>query len=348
MGHKKAKIIGGIILGLLGLYLVGGIGATLVVTRIVVGHRGSSEEDVHRVEYRIYKQRQDYPLMANRTEETFPSGNNTLTGYRYRVANPKGLVLAAHGMNSLSDGPEVAYENLFLEQGYDVFAVDLTGCGKSTGDSMGSLSQSAYDVKAAYDHVKNDPLLQNANPILAGYSWGAYGVAISQDLGVKADKIIAFSAFNRPYDLMLDSAIHRVGWGAYLTVPPFALGTLMQQGQDAYKSAAEALERGSAKALIVQGKFDGVVSMNISLFMALDHTHPTTKYQFHINDATHDSPWLSSNARKYISEEITPKLAELSNKSKEEIDAFIADIDKEKSSALDAAMVEKVAALLNE
>ena len=343
---KKTKsVLLSVIFGALVLYFGGGVVATLVVNHFVFDHRGSNPEDANNLENRIYKRREDYPSLQNREERHFPGKKGELYGYLYRpTGESKGLVLFAHGMNSLSDGIEIAVENFYVEAGYSLFALDLTGSGKSEGAGMENLYQSALDVASAYEYLVSSSLMEN-NFVLSGYSWGGFGVSESLSLGVKADKLIAFSAFDRPYDEMLAMARKRVGPVIYASVPPFVFTTWCAYGQNAFAAASDAVKKSGIKGFFVQGENDGTVPLeSTSLFNKVD----ASLHELYRTDATHKTPWLSKNARKYVSDEITPKLEGINRSNIQEVNSFIAAVDKEKSSEMDPLLVERIHAYLGE
>lgn len=343
--HKARRVVLYVVLVAAVLYFGGGIIATCIVNHMVFDHRSSDESLLAEPQVRIYKQRADYPLLSVRDEYDFPGTDGKLHGYHYRVPDEKGLVLFAHGMSSCSDGREVAVENLYLELGFSVFAVDLTASGKSEGQSMRNLSQSAHDVVSAYSFIQEKDLLPKSNFVLSGYSWGGHGVAASLGLGVKADKLITFAAFDCPYDEMVTMAVSKVSPVIYAGIPPFVFTTWCYYGQEVFSRASDVVKASGVKGLFIQGENDAVVPLRgASLYEGMEGSGQ----KLHLTDSTHKAPWLSKEARKYISDEIEPELSKLDLNNKEEIDSFIASVDKEKSSALDAAMVAKIQALLNE
>ena len=222
--EKKKKIRKIIIItsiSVVSFYILGGVVASFIVNDVVFKDKVTNN-GVLQSSVAFYKTQKDYPLLSERQEHTFKSGKNKLSGYYYDVSEDKGLVIFAHGLSNYSDDCNAQMHNYFVELGYDVFAIDLTGSGKSTGRTTIGLHQSAYDIKSAYNYLKDNNLLKD-NLILCGHSWGAYGSVIASSIGVKTDKVIAFSGYNCPIDMMHEIAKQQVGFLADLNYPTYAL-----------------------------------------------------------------------------------------------------------------------------
>ena len=298
--EKKKKIRNIIIIAsvsFISLYVIGGMTASFIVNDWVYKSNTSEVSELEEYPYNLFKIRKDYPLLSERKEYTFKSGNNTLYGYYYDVSDDKGLVIAAHGLSNLSDGSIATMHNYFVELGYDVFAIDLTGSGKSEGDSTIGLHQSAYDIKAGYQYLEDNNLIKD-NLILFGHSWGAYGSVVASNMGVPASKVIACSAYDRPIDLMFDMAVSQTGVLAYLTYPPFMLGNFLEYGQKAFKRASSLIKKSESRYLLIQGEKDELVPYKDTLYKrALGYDNVTSLY---LEDVGHDYPWLDVSSLEYI------------------------------------------------
>ena len=328
---------------LTGLYFGGGIIAHLFVNQAVFHHRGSDASDLLKPENVIFKQRADYPVLAKRSIHHFASGDNQLTGYYYQASSSKGLVLAVHGMGGCSDDDNAEYQQWFLGQSYSVFALDLTASGQSEGNSMISLAQSAYDVRACYDYLNASSLLED-KVIFVGHSWGAYGIAASLGLGAKADYVITFAAFDNPFDTMMQYARNYAGWVADFTYPAFGLSSAMVHGNDAYLSASKALTSSSTKALVIQGEDDVSVRYDgNSLYhhvLDLPNVEPCL-----LKGYGHTGLWRSQEANTYAAQEVLPKIKQLQD-NPDELASYVASVDKEKTSALNDEVFSKITTFL--
>lgn len=335
---KKAKrILVAAVVIVTFLYLVPGVIGGAVVPSAILGHRGLEIAQLDEVAYKVYKQRKDYGAMDVREVHHFISDGNKLTGYLYGKDHSKGTVIHAHGMNLCSDAHEAGIANYYLEQGYRVFMVDLTASGESGGLVMGTLSQSYHDVTAAAEYLKEQSLIVGEF-VLSGYSWGAHGAAMAMAKGVAADKLVAFSGFDCAYDELVAMAAVRTAGFAYVTVPPFALGARIRLGDEAFNRASDVLKKVSKKCFFVQGSRDGTVPYNVSLAKAMKGTKAT----IYETDDTHLTPWFSREARDYFRDELKPKIDDKSI----DREAFLATVDKERSSELDPELFSKLGTFL--
>ncbi|MBO6285794.1 MAG: alpha/beta hydrolase [Bacilli bacterium] len=343
---RTKKIILGIVAALVVSYVAGGITAAFVVDGIVFERRGSDESKLKNVEYRLRYQREDYPSLATREVYSVPSNGNKLAGYFYKADPSKGVVITAHGMNSLSDGLDVAYQQWFRSQGYSVFALDLTASGRSEGTSMVGLHQSALDVQCAYNFLQSNGLL-HGKTILCGHSWGGFGAAMSVGLGVKADVVITFSAFANTFDTMVSYAAQKVGPLAYATLPTFYLGTAMKHGPSAFYDAAKAVRESSSKFLIIHGEEDKQVPLEGTSLYGKTRDYPNVR-AVALPGIGHEAPWESLAAKEYLQKDVLPKLEELKREgaSAEEINAFTSSVDKSRSSELNADLFATIQSFL--
>lgn len=335
---KKLKITLIIILVIIINYFVGGIIAANIVLNNIFDHRGSSYSDLSLLENQIYKNIDDYDSLQNGIEYKFKSGKNELTGYYYKKEDSKGLVLSAHGMTSQSQNDDLQYQSYFVENGYSLFSIDLTASGKSEGKSMKGLHQSAYDVKAAYDFLNEEELLED-KLILIGHSWGGFGVAASLSLGVKADYVITFSAFDNPFDTMVRYSVNSVGGFIYTTVPTFYITTSMKYGKNNSISAYKSLLNSDAKPLIIHGKDDKSIPYNKEALYA--KTIKNDKFNNLLLDGIgHSGTWRTKEANKYL-EEIEKEIKKI-KKDNVKLKEYINNIDKNKTSELNPLVFEEI------
>lgn len=349
---KKTKvtlIVTFSLVGVLALGYAAGVITGLVLTNDIFNGRLSDENSLNDYECRIRKIRKDYSLLAERETITFQSNGNNLKGYLYTVSSPKGLVISAHGIQSLSDDYNAEYQQWFVSQGYDLLAVDLTSSGHSEGNGIDGLHRSAYDVKAAYDAIKDRETYSNLPLILTGHAWGAYGAAASMSLGVPADYLISFSGFSDPKEMMFAYSKQYVSFLAYLSKWTYDLWLDRNIGEAASLSGIAGINQSSAKIFLVQGKKDDFIQYNsrISLYGSRDSIKNHKLETFLVSGATNLCPWLSDEARNYIDNEITPKYNELStqyskNIPSDKLEEFYSSVDLDKSSELNPRLFETI------
>ncbi|MBP5092009.1 MAG: alpha/beta hydrolase [Bacilli bacterium] len=320
------------------LYFGGGMAAAFIVNNAVFARH--DEERVH-----LTKNRDDFALLTYREEFSFSLGNNELKGYYYQASPSLGTVIAVHGMNGYADGPDAQYQEWFLSKGYSVCSIDLTASGSSQGSSINGLHQSAHDVKAVYDYLlKNEKLEEKV--VLCGHSWGGYGVAASLGLGVKADAVITFSAFDNPFDTMVNYSERYVGLLAKMSIPPFYIAQNMAYGEEVFRSASKALGHSPTKALIIHGEEDSAIPLkDISL---LDKARGMENVQtITLPHIGHVYPWLSESSYLYYGE-LTATYETLRKKGDDAaMKEFLDSIDLERSSARNEALFQQISSFLD-
>ncbi len=338
--NKKAKgflVYSGI--AFVSLYFVSGIVFPLVVNHRIFDVRLSSPETLSENQYLVQNGRADYPILSNREEIVFSSSGQNLVGYLYKASGSKGVALCAHGMTAQADGPDAQYQHWFLAEGYDVFALDLTASGRSQGDSMKGLHQSAYDVSSAYQALGQRGLL-HGQTVLVGHSWGAFGVAASLSLGVYADRVVCFAAYDNPLSMMFETARIRLGDWSYLTYPMFSFTNQLRYGGDATLSASKAIEK--TKAFLVQGELDVTVPYPASLYGKTLGQGNVVSYLR--PSVAHITPWKSLDAL-WSTEIDKQMLANLEGTPEKE--AYIQNVDKNRNSALDEDLFAAISAFLH-
>ena len=329
-GKNTKKISAIITIVVVSFYVLGGVLTSYLVNFVIIKTSASSLDILEKYPNTIYKTRDDYPLLKNRTEHVFKSGKNKLYGYYYDVNDEKGLVISAHGLDNISDGSNAQMHNYFVNLGYDVFAIDLTASGKSEGYSTISLHQSALDIKNAYQYLL-DNNLSNDNLILMGHSWGGYGAAIASTIGVKAKKVITFSAYDGTTDLIFHEVEDKIYFLAYLIYPTIVLGNLMEYGNEAFINASTEIKNNDVEYLVFQGEKDNVIPYKSTLYRkSLGFNNVTSLY---LKGIGHDYPWLDISSVKYIKS--------LDKNSKKE------DVDLEKSSQISPIVDETIKQFLN-
>ena len=110
-----------------------------------------------------------------RSEFTFNSGKNTLTGYEYGEENNRGLIVISSGLGGTGDY-YMEFITRFLDDGYRVITYDNTGVARSEGSGTRGLYQSAIDIDALLTYIETQSKYDNLPVYLIGHSWGGYGV----------------------------------------------------------------------------------------------------------------------------------------------------------------------------
>jgi hypothetical protein len=334
-------------------YVYGGLFGARIAQIGIFDKRGSSIEEYERsFDYRLYKTRKDYPALAKRSVLHFPSGENTLTGYLYRVASPKGLVLAVHGFASLADGDGCAYQDYFVRHGYDVFAIDLTASGRSEGSSTIGLHQSAYDVAAAEKAIHANKSLAALPLFLIGHSWGAFGVSASLNFDQSPRAVCEMSGYYQP-DIAMASLVRQHA-GPFADATKWQMDDALKEraGDDAFLSALKGMSKAKKTHLIlVHGDQDDVIDFKDASIFAqsgvIKNTHVLKLLQ---KGKKHDGVWFTAKAGVYAAQmkqaakELLDQYKTWGDVPSETLAAFNALVDPEKASELDTALLDAIEA----
>jgi len=306
------------------------------------------------MESRVYKFRKDYPAMASRELVSFLSGENRLQGYLYQNDSSDGLIIAAHGMDSMADGKESAYEDYFIEKGWNVLAVDLTASGASEGDEVGGLDQSAFDVKAALEYVHASSSLKDKKLCLLGYSWGAYGCVAALNFDQTPVAVASIAGFASPDLEMVDKAVKYVGPAAYATKGFMDQALYLNRGQNGFLSAIDGINKADAtKILIAQGGKDRTVTPFSSIYSSRSLISNQNRVSLHYSeDRGHEDVFFSSAASAYQTTTVKPLMTAFDDRypswsaaPSSEKEAFAAQIDKNQTSELDPSLFAEIESL---
>ena len=326
------------------LYFGGGYVASLIIPDAIFGQRLSKINEQKSFASLTYYSRKDYSALNNRTVVTFPSGDNALTGYFYQAKEAKGTFVFAHGIHGYADDETAMIQNAILNEGYSVFAIDLTASGRSEGEGIPSLAQGAYDVQSALNYLfsENDFYAPLSNLYLAGYSWGAYSVSSSLNFEYpsKINGVLCFSGFDNPEGAMIAMARNYVGILADMSTPVFDWGLATKIGDDRHLSGSKGILSSGVKAYLVQGDEDTTVPLSCSLYNDLEDGENVKKVLR--KGRGHIRPWLSES-----SEEITKTLQNQANQEGlEEYEAGLSQETRASANQIDEELIKDALSFL--
>ncbi len=233
---------------------------------------------------------------------TFLSGDNTLAGCRYDVADPKGLIVVINGIGAGADAhlPEILY---FLDRGWSVVTWDATGVGESEGRGIIGLQQIRLDLLAFLD--TQQARSETLPIVLYGHSAGAYAAATALDGEVPIRAAVCVCGFDSPISLMYYHAKARVGPIAALQYPFLLLENVFLFGSEADVSATEAIRRSQRPVLLIESSSDDRVPHDCGLLRDETITDDPNVSSLTVDAAwrnEHSTPWLSSAAAAYVTD----------------------------------------------
>lgn len=311
--------------------------------------RGSTVKDLETIDYLIEKGQRDYPILQNRKYYTFPYNNETLMGYLYECENPKGVIISAHGVNSLADSTAAEYQQYFLSQGWDVFSFDEVGCGRSSGEGMEGLFASRYCVGSAIEKVKTIQETKDLPICLIGHSWGAYGVlTASGDYSGDIKAVASFSGYDTPEKAMVELAYNYVSPSLMVTKPAMDFGLKFFHGNKAYYSSARVVQKNqNINYVIVQGELDKVVTKKSCVYSELEKKNLDNVTLAKLPNMGHMTPWKSDESEKYLNDFVYPRMNEIKKQYGDDIPSdvlasFLETINKEKTSEPNYDLLDQI------
>ncbi len=297
-----------------------------------------------------------YYLMYTDAEDTyerekisFMSGENRLQGYLYGGENTKGLVVICHGLGGGAEN-YLAQTLSFVDEGYQVFGYDNTGCYNSEGESCIGLVQSVKDLDAALTFIEREERFKGLPVYLYGHSWGGYAVTAVFNYDHNIAASVSVSGFNKPMQMIIEWARGMMGSFAYVEYPYIWLYQKTVFGGDLDITAVNGINNTDTPIMIVHGTDDQTIGIDESAIIAYRDmiTNPNVVYEIREkeNQNGHSTLFRSAESVAY-----TEKLDKEYDKLYEEYDgnipeeaekAFYEKIDKSVSGGLDTELMEDI------
>ena len=329
-------------------YFAFGLAGVSIITTNYINVRGSDINSLNDEYYRVQYVRSDYASMSVREEIPFDCNGETLMGYLYQVSNPHGVIICAHGVNSIADGNHAQYQNYFINKEWDIFAIDMTGCGRSSGKGMKTLHESKYCVSNAIKTIKNLADTKDLPICLIGHSWGGYGVVAGSDKQ-NISAVASFSGYETPAGMMYGYAENNVSPAVILTKPSLDVALTAYYGNESYVAASDVIKRNRrTNYVILHGENDTTVGLKkYSIYDHVVDRDIENVDTILLKNTAHISPWKSGDANAYYDGYVIPGLAELHSQYGETIpedkfEEFLATVDKEKSSAVNTELLDTI------
>ncbi len=300
-------------------------------------------------QYSEYMRWADYEDFERETV-TFPSGDETLTGYIYGMDNAaKGLVVISHGLGEDSEG-YIGETKYFVDNGFMVFAYDNTGSGVSTGDSCIGLVQSVIDLDNALTYVEQNPVFRGLPICLYGHSWGGYATTAILNYDHDIIAVASLAGYNDSLEEMMYVGKSLLGSFVYVEKPFVWLTLRMTFGDRMNLTATSGINRAEHTAvMIIQGDQDDFVGFDGPCIYANRDKITRDDVQFVLLEGREHGNLMMDHSEErlaymeQLNQEYNLILEEYANEVPDEIAKEWNDtIDKELTSQLDEELFEKI------
>jgi len=282
---------------------------------------------------------------------SFFSGENKLQGYLYGASNTKGLIVFSHGIGGGAEN-YFAEQLYFVDQGYQVFCYDNTGCYQSEGENLVGLPQSVIDLDAALTFVESEPCFEGLPIYLFGHSWGAYAVSsIFNFEGHDIAASVSISGFNCPTTMAVEWCNNMMGKFLTGILRPYLY--LYQRcifGEALEFTAVGGINNTDTPVLLIHGDADETILIDGAATVAYrdEITNPKAEVVIWTKEGQngHNSFFGSVEAHAYLNE-LNEEYNALYQQYNEEIPEnvereFYAGVDKERASCPDAEFMQMI------
>lgn len=194
-------------------------------------------------------------MFAGAKDFSYNSDDHRLWGTLYSNGEgEQGLIVLTPGFKS----EVIEYEGViyaFLQEGFDVFAFNPTGHGKSEGDSAVGFPQIVADLDATLDFVSER--FDYDEVFLLGHSWGGYATCCSVNNHKNITAAAAVNSVDTSMDAIMAYSTKYVGDVAYGNYPILSLYQNMVFGSKlSGYSAVDEINASSVPVLIIQSEGD--------------------------------------------------------------------------------------------
>lgn len=278
-----------------------------------------------------------------------------LTGYIYsstKYDNPKGLIVMAHGLSGGGHNQYMPYATFFVDNGYTVFAYDITGNDKSEGKATGGLPQGIIDLDYALNYLKSTKQFENLPIMLFGHSWGGYSVANILNIHTDIKAITMVSGFNNSIEMIKNQGKNYFGTLIQIFSPYIKLYEKMKFGKYSDYSATDGFEHVATNVMIIHSENDSIVPFSEYENFYKKYKN-NSRFEFiQFEDRGHNTILNSEKSRNYcrilkqkynVSKDALPEPI-----NKEKIDpAILKKIDLDLYNEIDTTVLSKITDFYN-
>ena len=203
---------------------------------------------------------EDYEGLSMTKYQFTSDKGQKLRGYWYSAgSNQKGIVIMAHGFGGGGHNFYMSCANQFAQNGYYVFAYDVTGCDESEGDGVRGIPQGMIDLQHAISFVEENKDFPKLPIVLFGHSWGGYSVCSVLKYHPEVKAVVACSGFNSSTDMIEDVGTDIAGPLFYGMLPFVKLHEKILFKEYSSCTAMDGFAASNAAVMVVHSDDDTVV-----------------------------------------------------------------------------------------
>lgn len=202
------------------------------------------------------------PLVDNRQEKKFMSGDNELFAYFYDSSSKDVLVVIAPGMNAHMD-EYISQVQEFADEDFGVFIFDPTGNCYSEGKSTIGFEQELLDLDNALKYIESNNNFGYSKIVLFGHSRGGYAATAVPLFGHDIAAIVSVGGINSAMEGIMEPAVGLMGKFAYFNYPMLYLYNVILFGKDYVDAnAVDAMANCDVPTLIIHGSKDEKIALD--------------------------------------------------------------------------------------
>lgn len=196
-----------------------------------------------------------------RTRYDFPSDKGqSIAGYMYSSGSEqRGIIVFAHGYGDGGHNYYMEDINFLAQNGYYVFAYDVTGCDDSEGNGIGGVPQGVIDLNYAISFVEESGNFPDLPIGLFGHSWGGYSVSSVLTYHPEVGAVIECSGPCSSIDLLEGGGKNVIGPVIYAFIPVLKVYERAKFGDYAVNSALDGFAATDAEIMVVHSNDDGLI-----------------------------------------------------------------------------------------
>lgn len=257
---------------------------------------------------------EEYKDQYKRSNITYQVQNHNMAGYAYMENDTNYLVVSVHGFRDFADYL-MAEDFYFVDNGYNVFSFDLSGCGKSEG-SINGFSQSLIDLEGTLNFLNTDSRFKSYKKLLFGFSAGGY--AATSILSLTEENIIGTVSVSGYYDaenLIAEKGYEYVNFLSFMGKPLVWVKEHSLFGDYLSIRANDAINNSKIPVFLAHGTRDTLITYKkLDTYSKVEESDRVFKY---VKEASHSGILYSNRAIEY-QRKVNNDLAKLSDMEKKD------------------------------